>query len=94
MATATTLARGRTGFAVVVDGTIPGSVRSTGTCRSNYGTPTLISKRLTGRWILWPGKHAYLPWERWIERRLARYAEQIAVPDGAYYFFAATRIQG
>ena len=56
-----------------------------------YGAPTLVSRRLTGRWILWPGKRAYLPWERWIERRLARYAEQIGVPDGAYYFFAATR---
>ena len=56
-----------------------------------YGAPTLLSKRLTGRWILWPGKHAYLPWERWIERRLADYAAQIAVPDGAYYFFSATR---
>ena len=56
-----------------------------------YGAPTLVSKRLTGRWILWPGKHEYLPWERWIERLLTHYASQIAVPDGAYYFYAATR---
>lgn len=56
-----------------------------------YGAPTLISKRLTGRWVLFPGKRRYLPWERVLERRLAAYAEQIAVPDGAYYFFAAER---
>jgi SAM-dependent methyltransferase len=56
-----------------------------------YGAPTLLSKHLTGRWILWPEKRRYLPWERWLERRLVRYAGQIAVPDGAYYFFAATK---
>jgi SAM-dependent methyltransferase len=56
-----------------------------------YGAPTLVSKRLTGRWILWPGKRDYLPWERWIENRLAGFAEQIAVPDGSYYFFVAIK---
>lgn len=56
-----------------------------------YGAPTLLSKRLAGRWILWPGKSRYLPWERWLERRLVHFAHQIGVPDGAYYFFAATR---
>jgi SAM-dependent methyltransferase len=57
-----------------------------------YGAPTLVTKRLTGRWILWPGKRDYLPWERALERLLAGYAAQIAVPDGAYYFFAARKM--
>jgi YYY domain-containing protein len=56
-----------------------------------YGAPTLLSKRLTGRWILWPGKSRLLPWEHWLERRLEQFASQIAVPDGAYYFFTATK---
>ena len=56
-----------------------------------YGAPTLLTKRLTGRWIMWPGKRDYLPWERSLENRLAGYAKQIAVPDGAYYFFSAER---
>ncbi|MGH2355572.1 MAG: class I SAM-dependent methyltransferase [Chloroflexota bacterium] len=56
-----------------------------------YGVPTLVSKRLTGRWILWPGKRRYLPWERWLEGRLVHFSYQFAVPDGAYYFFTATK---
>ena len=56
-----------------------------------YGAPTLLTKRLTGRWILWPRKREVLPWERWIERRLETFARQIAVPDGAYYFFTAEK---
>jgi SAM-dependent methyltransferase len=56
-----------------------------------YGAPTLVSKRLTGRWILWPGKRRYLPWERWLEGRLVDFAAQIGIPDGAYYFFTATK---
>jgi len=56
-----------------------------------YGAPTLLSKRLTGRWVLWPGKRAVLPWERWLERLLVRFTTQIAVPDGAYYFFTARK---
>jgi SAM-dependent methyltransferase len=56
-----------------------------------YGAPTLLSKRLAGRWILWPGKRAYLPWERALERLLVDFAHQIAVPDGAYYFFTARK---
>jgi SAM-dependent methyltransferase len=56
-----------------------------------YGAPTLISKRLTGRWVLWPGKRRYLPWERWLEGRLADFAAQIGVSDGAYYFFTASK---
>lgn len=56
-----------------------------------YGAPTLVSKRLTGRWILWPEKRNYLPWERWLEHQLVQFAHQMAVPDGAYYFFSATK---
>ncbi len=56
-----------------------------------YGAPTLVSKRLTGRWVLWPEKRRYLPWERWLEGRVVHFARQIAVPDGAYYFFTATK---
>lgn len=56
-----------------------------------YGAPTLLSKRLTGRWVLWPEKGRYLPWERWLEGRLIHFGSQIAVPDGAYYFFTATK---
>ncbi len=56
-----------------------------------YGAPTLLSKRLTGRWVLWPGKRAVLPWERGLERLLIQLTGQIAVPDGAYYFFTASK---
>ncbi|HEX2513164.1 MAG TPA: class I SAM-dependent methyltransferase [Chloroflexota bacterium] len=56
-----------------------------------YGVPTLVNKRLTGRWVLWPQKRRYLPWERWLEGRLVHFAHQIAVPDGAYYFFTALK---
>ena len=56
-----------------------------------YGAPTLVSKRLTGRWILWPEKGRYLPWERWLEGRVVDFAREIAVPDGAYYFFTAIK---
>lgn len=56
-----------------------------------YGAPTLVSKRLIGRWILWPGKRNALPWERWLERTLVRFAAQIGVDDGAYYFFSAAK---
>jgi SAM-dependent methyltransferase len=56
-----------------------------------YGAPTLLTKRLTGRWILWPGKRAFVPWERALERMLVHFAHQVAVPDGAYYFFVARK---
>lgn len=56
-----------------------------------YGAPTLLTKRLTGRWILWPGKRAFVPWERALERMLVHFARQVAVPDGAYYFFVARK---
>ncbi len=56
-----------------------------------YGVPTLVTKRLTGRWILWPGKWRYLPWERALENALASWARQIAVPNGSYFFFVARK---
>ena len=56
-----------------------------------YGVPTLLTKRLTGRWILWPGKWSYLPWERALENALASWARQISVPDGSYFFFVARK---
>ncbi len=58
-----------------------------------YGAPTLITKRLTGRWILWPGKWRYLPWERAIESQLVRWCEQIGVDEGAYFFFVARKVR-
>ncbi len=56
-----------------------------------YGVPTLVTKRLTGRWILWPGKWRYFPWERALENALASWARQIAVPNGSYFFFVARK---
>ena len=56
-----------------------------------YGVPTLVTKRLTGRWIAWPGKWQYLPWERAIERQLATWCEQVGVDNGAYLFFVARK---
>ena len=56
-----------------------------------YGAPTLVTKRLLGRWILWPGKWRYLPWERAIERQLVRWCRQVGVDGGAYFFFVARK---
>ncbi len=56
-----------------------------------YGAPTLLTKRLTGRWILWPGKWRYLPWERALENALASWGRQISVPHGSYFFFVARK---
>jgi SAM-dependent methyltransferase len=56
-----------------------------------YGAPTLVSKAVTGRWVLWPHKRDFLPWERWLEGRLAEFATQIGIENGAYYYFSATK---
>jgi SAM-dependent methyltransferase len=56
-----------------------------------YGAPTLLSKRLTGEWVLLPGKGRYLPWERWLTNRVAQFASEIAVENGAYYYFSAIK---
>jgi SAM-dependent methyltransferase len=57
-----------------------------------YGAPTLLTKRLTGRWIFWPGKWRYLPWERAIERQLVRWCSQVGLDGGAYFFFVARKV--
>lgn len=54
-----------------------------------YGAPTLLSKRLTGRWVLNPDKERYWPPERWLTDRLVDFAHQIDLEDGAYTFFIA-----
>jgi SAM-dependent methyltransferase len=57
-----------------------------------YGAPTLLTKRFTGRWVLWPGKWRYLPWERALEAQLVRWCNQIGVDGGAYFFFVARKV--
>ena len=56
-----------------------------------YGAPTLVTKRFTGRWILWPGKWRYLPWERALESQLVRWCSQVGIDGGAYFFFVARK---
>ena len=56
-----------------------------------YGAPTLLTKRITGRWILWPGKWRYLPWERALESQLVRWCSQVGIDGGAYFFFVARK---
>ncbi len=56
-----------------------------------FGLPALVSKKLTGRWVLWPS-HANL----WLTERLLRslYRESLAragEAEGAYLFFVAER---
>ena len=58
-----------------------------------YGAPTLVSKRLTGRWILWPGKDAVLPWEHWLARLLVHFSAQIGIPEAAYLYFSAIKVR-
>jgi SAM-dependent methyltransferase len=45
--------------------------------------PSLLTRWLLGRWVLWPGKGRYLPLARW----LARLAEEGRADEGAYLFF-------
>ena len=54
-----------------------------------YGAPTLLTRRLVGRWVLWPGKVRYWPPERWLTSRLVDFASQIRLSDGAYIFLVA-----
>jgi SAM-dependent methyltransferase len=56
-----------------------------------YGAPTLLSKRLLGRWVLWPDKVRYWPPERWLARRLVRYCEEDPGAEGAYLFFVCRK---
>ncbi|HEY7063032.1 MAG TPA: class I SAM-dependent methyltransferase [Chloroflexota bacterium] len=56
-----------------------------------YGAPTLVSKRLFGRWVLWPDKVRYWPPERWLARRLVRYCEEDPGDEAAYLFMVCQR---
>lgn len=56
-----------------------------------YGAPTLLSKRLAGRWVLLPGKVRFWPPERWLVDRLVHFAHQIRLDDGAYLYVEAHR---
>ena len=53
-----------------------------------WGVPSLVGKKLTGRWILSPTK-----WNLAVTQRLTRpyYDEPLAAQDGAYTFFIARR---
>ena len=54
-----------------------------------FGVPSLVSKKLTGRWIISPTR-----WNLALTERLIRphYAEPLAAETGAYTFFIAQRI--
>jgi SAM-dependent methyltransferase len=56
-----------------------------------YGAPTLVSKRLFGRWVLWPDKVRHWPPERWLARRLVRYCEEDPGTEGAYLFLVCRK---
>jgi len=53
-----------------------------------FGLPSLVSKKLTGRWILAPN-----PWNLALTRHLTEphYHEPLAAEDGVYTFFIARR---
>lgn len=54
------------------------------------GLPSLIAKKLTGRWILWPSRV-----NLWLtERLLRRYYEESLPEAGAYLFFVASKPKG
>ncbi|MBX5491254.1 MAG: class I SAM-dependent methyltransferase [Chloroflexi bacterium] len=59
-----------------------------------YGAPTLLTKRLTGRWVLLPDKARWWPPERWLARWLVRYCEEDPGRNAAYYFFVCRRASG
>jgi len=56
-----------------------------------YGTPTLVSKWLLKRWVLWPDKVRWWPPERWLARRLVRYCEEDPGLAGAYLFLVCRK---
>jgi SAM-dependent methyltransferase len=56
-----------------------------------YGAPTLLSKRLFGRWVLWPDKLRYWPPERWLAKRLVRYGEEDPGAEAAYLFLVCRK---
>lgn len=53
-----------------------------------FGLPSLISKALTGRWIICSSQ-----WNLWLTHRIVKpyYAEPISTDEGVYSFFIATR---
>ena len=53
-----------------------------------WGIPSLVAKKLTGKWILAPTK-----WNLALTERLTRphYVEPLAIEDGSYTFFIARR---
>jgi SAM-dependent methyltransferase len=53
------------------------------------GLPALVTKKLTGRWILWPSRT-----NLWLtERLLRRFYEEPLPQEGAYLFFVAHKPQ-
>lgn len=50
-------------------------------------TPSLLTRMLLGRWVLFPGRRRLLPWEKW----LGPYSSGDEVPAGAYIFFACRK---
>ena len=55
------------------------------------GAPTLLTKRLTGRWV-WRRNGPTLPWERWIAARLVDFCGEVDRGDGTYVFCVARRV--
>lgn len=52
-----------------------------------FSLPSVLVKRLTGRWILWPDKIRWLPLERW----LRRYYGEETLATGAYLFLVSRK---
>ena len=56
-----------------------------------YGVPSLVWKRLFGRWVLVPGKHRFWPPDVWLHRRVVRYCLEVPPDGGAYTLFVARK---
>jgi SAM-dependent methyltransferase len=55
-----------------------------------YGAPALITRKLTGRWLLYPPLTPNLLWEP----LLRRFYDEESYDDGPYYFFICRRPDG
>lgn len=53
------------------------------------GAPALLTKRLLGRWVLWPGKVRFLPLAKW----LSRWAKPGPRDKGAYLLLIGRKTQ-
>lgn len=54
-----------------------------------FGLPSLVARRLTGRWILAPAR-----WNLALTERLVRgYARPVSHPEGTFTFYVARRLQ-